>query len=469
MAATEVTFNIRGNQKQKEAARAWLAPEISEIVYGGSKGSGKSYLGVSLIFGDAFTYPETFYFIARKRLNDLRKYTLPSIYEVFQHWKIPARLYNYNGTDNYFQLHNGSRVYLIEADDRPSDPKFARFGSMQMTRGWIEEAGEVSLPAKNALVATVGRWKNDKYNLPPKVLQTCNPAKNYLYSDFYKPHREGTLDTWKSFIQALPQDNKMLPAGYLENLRRSLTNNEKERLLYGNWEYDDNPDALVDFDAITDCFTNDFIQPTPKNAALSLDLATKGRDRFIGAKWDNLRTPIFKGVIATIALDIPIIKAKGIEAAVRDLIRQYAVPRSRVTADSDGLGDFLESYITGIVEFHGNARAFNPLKYANLKTQCAYKLAELINNRQILIICTPEQRERLLDELACLIGVNTSDPSQKKQLISKDKMKELNGNKSPDYLDALIMGMIFLLGKAPAKGSHTAGYGKATDFLTRKN
>ena len=36
-------------------------------------------LDVLLIFGDAFLYPGTHYFISRKHLNDLRKYTIPSI------------------------------------------------------------------------------------------------------------------------------------------------------------------------------------------------------------------------------------------------------------------------------------------------------------------------------------------------------------------------------------------------------
>ena len=89
----EIVFDTHGNERQKECVAAWLNPDILDIVYGGSKGSGKSYLGVSLIFGDALIYPGTFYFIARKKLNDLRKYTIPSIYEVFEHWGITKEYY----------------------------------------------------------------------------------------------------------------------------------------------------------------------------------------------------------------------------------------------------------------------------------------------------------------------------------------------------------------------------------------
>jgi hypothetical protein len=199
----KLRFDTNGNEKQKECARAWLNPDVSDIVYGGSKGSGKSYLGCSLIFGDAFIYPGTHYFIARKQLNDLRKFTIPSIYEVFKHWGITEDYYRYNGQDNYFTLSNDSKIYLIDAKYLPSDPLFSRFG----------------------------RWRNDEYNLTPKLLQTCNPAKNYLYG-YYKRFRDNQANEWERFIQALPTDNKKLPAGYIEHLQRTLSPQEKERLLF---------------------------------------------------------------------------------------------------------------------------------------------------------------------------------------------------------------------------------------------
>jgi phage terminase large subunit len=152
-------FNTNGNQKQKEMALAWVDPTITDIVYGGSKGSGKSFGGANLIFGDAFIYPETHYFIARKKLNDIRKFTIPTIHEVFGIWGITQDYYKFNGTDNFFTLFNGSKVFLLEAKYLPSDPLYMRFGSMQMTGGMIEEAGEFEIEAKQNLHASIGRWK----------------------------------------------------------------------------------------------------------------------------------------------------------------------------------------------------------------------------------------------------------------------------------------------------------------------
>ena len=59
-------FDTKGNEKQKEVAWLWPYDSVTAILYAGAKGAGKSYLGCSLIAGEALTYPETFFFIARK-------------------------------------------------------------------------------------------------------------------------------------------------------------------------------------------------------------------------------------------------------------------------------------------------------------------------------------------------------------------------------------------------------------------
>ena len=43
---------------------------------------------------------------------------------------------------------------------------------------------------------------------------------------------------------------------YIENLKKLDTKN-RERLLNGNWEYDDDPTKIFDYDSIIDLFTSD--------------------------------------------------------------------------------------------------------------------------------------------------------------------------------------------------------------------
>ena len=437
-----VTFDTHGNTKQKEAAKAWIDSTTTDIVYGGGKGGGKTYLGVSLIFGDALIYPETHYFIARKELNDLRRFTIPSIYEVFKNLGLDTNAYlTWHGQDNFFELPNGSKVFLLAAKYLPGDPEYQRFGSMQMTRGWIEEAGEFSPLAKSNLQASIGRWKNDVYGLAPKLLQTCNPSKNYLYIDYYKPYKAGTLDSWKRFIQALPQDNKKLPKGYIENLERTLSKNEKSRLLKGNWEYEDDPSSLMDYDSIISIFTNTHVIGGKKY--MTVDVARFGKDK--------TKIRIWEGFKVTHKVVLQGKSTSEVADEIKRLQREYQVPPSNTVIDEDGIGggvidNFPRNSVKGFI---ANSRPENQKpneNYENLKAQCAYALAEKVKNKEIYEYePEPDQRELLIEDLEQIKEKNT-DSQGKRGIIPKDAVKEVLG-RSPDDGDTYIMRMYFEVGK----------------------
>jgi phage terminase large subunit len=421
-----LSFDTHDNLKQKEACKYYIDNTTDEIIYGGSKGSGKSYLGCSLIFGDALMYPGTHYFIAREALNDLRKYTIPSIHEVFQHWGLNSNYYTYNGQDNVFNLHNGSKVFLLEAKYYPSDPLFERFGSMQMTRGWIEEAGQVCEDAKNNLSASIGRWKNDEYTLRGKLLLTCNPAKNFLYKD-YKEHRDGILPPWKKFIQALPSDNKMISKGYLEHLERTLSPNQKQRLLHGNWEYDDDPAALCEYEKIVDLFTNDFNELEGKKY-ITCDVARFGSDKIRIGLWNGFKVKVFSFEKQSIVESYQ---------CVDRLRKEYSVPLHNVLADEDGVGGGLVDMLK-CKGFINNSKALKGENYTNLQAQCAFKMAERINRNGIFIDIQEGSEQQLIIEELEQLKQKDVDADGKKGIVSKDVVKSIIG-RSPDYRDMLLM------------------------------
>jgi phage terminase large subunit len=436
------------SEKQNECLQYWIDNTTEEILYGGAKGGGKSYLMASLIFGDALIYPDTFYFIARSQLTDLRKYTIPSIHEVFKvQFKIDITKYSkYNGQDNYYELYNGSRVYLLACDYIPSDPMFERFGSMQMTRGAIEEGGEIHYLAKQNLKVSLGRKNNDKYNLKAKLLIVGNPKKNWMKFDFVEKFKNNNLPDNKKYIQSFYTDNPFRQSGYDAILSSITDKTAKERLLYGNWDYgDDDPALLCNYDAILDLFTNDHVQPT-NNKYISADLAMQGRDRFIVGSWD--------GLICRVAIDKPKATGKSIEEDLKELMINDGVPHSCTVVDSDGLGAYLDSYLLNIKTFHGgkvSTTKFNDGKkineYDNLKAECGYKLAEYVNEHKIKIICSEAQKQAIIEELSILKKDKIDNDTGKLAIIKKDKMKEFL-QRSPDYLDMLLMRMYFEVKKS---------------------
>lgn len=447
----DIEFKTKIDQ-QLLAFEHWTDNTTEQFLYGGAKGGGKSFLGASLIFGDALLYPETQYFIARKELNDLRKFTLPTIGEVFNKWKLDIRKYApYNGQDNCFKLYNGSTVFLIACKDEPSDPLFERFGSMQMTRGWMEEAGETAESAYENLWLSVGRWKNDVYNLKKKMLITANPKKGWMKKIFVDPYTQGNLHPSKAYIQAFANDNLYLPEGYIDSLRNQKNQVARQRLFQGNWEYDDDQDSLITYDALSDAFTNTIERSAQK--FMVVDVARLGRDSSVFSFWKGLELYHIEKRQRQ--------STDKTEQDIRDFAAEHKIPFSHILIDEDGIGGGVVDHLVGVKGFTANSTPFKTLNeirvrqkkvehdlvpkpvYGNLKAQCGWKMAEMINEHDVSFKVA-DDRETIIEELTAQLRDSAVDSERKKYLRSKDEVK-IDIGRSPDIGDCIIMRAYFEL------------------------
>ena len=105
-----------------------------------------------------------------------------------------------------------------------------------------------------------------------------------MYSYFYKPSLEGKLTEKQTFLQAFVQENPFIGQDYIEQLESTSDKAKKERLLKGNWEYDDNPYKLCVYDRILEVFTNSHVEKG-KEKYITADVARFGSD-CIGAVVD---------------------------------------------------------------------------------------------------------------------------------------------------------------------------------------
>ena len=422
---------MKVNLKQRLAYNYLRDDKTKFLLYGGAGGGGKSWLGCEWLMQCCYYLPGTRWFVGRNNLKDSRESVAITFGKVAKAHGFSA----YKITDEGIAFRNGSEIIFIDLTYYPKkDPMYERLGSKEYTGGWIEEAGEVHYLAFEVLKTRIGRHMNLEYGVMGKILITCNPKKNWLYSEFYKPWKEGKLNEPYAFIQALVQDNPWATEDYIESLRNTKDRVTKERLYFGNWEYDNDPTALCDYDAICDMFTNEHIKPNGESTG-SADLAMKGHDHFVAGHW--------KGNVCYIKLDQEYSTGKSIETDIKNMMISCSIPRSKMIVDSDGLGSYLESYLNGIKEFHGGQPSISK-EYENIKAECAFKLAELVNKRLIRVVCTEAQRKHIEDEMSVLKQAHIDDDTRKKGIIHKDKMKETLGH-SPDYLDMLIMAMFFRL------------------------
>lgn len=433
-------------KKQEKALRLLNDGKTSNIGYGGSARSGKSILECTAIIFDNFIYPGIAWGLGRKELTTLKKTVLITLFNQFNFYGFKATKlsfnnnfeYKHNDQSNIVRMPNGSDIFLIDTKFQPSDPLNTRFGGFELTKCAVDESNETAESVINKLYERTGWRLNDKYKIKRKLFECFNPDKNHVYSRFYIPFRDKIEPEYKKFIPALPGDNPN-PAvkEWVEDIIETGDLATIERQINGNFDYDNDPTKLCDYDAICDMFTNDHIQGGKKY--ISADLAMQGRDKFIAGRWD--------GLICTIAIDKAKSEPQEIEDDLNELKIINDVPNSQIVADSDGLGQYLRGYIKNIKTFHGGSTKFkkeDPLLeiYGNLKDACAFKLAEVINNRLIKINCTAEQEVRIKKEISVCLKRDNVDLDVKK-IIKKDKMKKLMGGDSPDHLDQLLMRMFF--------------------------
>ena len=250
------------SEKQKQELCILTDDETDELLYGGAKGGAKSWIGCEWLLWSCLSYPETRWFIGRHHLSQIRESTIQTFRKVCKKHNIPQSMWKYNDQSVHITFANGSTITSIELMHKPGDFEFDAFGSTEYTGGWIEEGGGVAYKAYEVAGTIIGRHYNDKYGIRGKLLVTGNPSRNWQYSVFYKPARANTLPKERKFIQAFVYDNPFVDSGYIDRLEK-LTGRARQRLLLGEWDFINDPLALIDPEAIQDLFTNDYLSPNP--------------------------------------------------------------------------------------------------------------------------------------------------------------------------------------------------------------
>jgi len=193
-----------------------------------------------------------------------------------------------------------------------------------------------------------------------------------------------------------------------------------------------------------DVFNNTHVPGGRK--CITADIARLGGDRIVIIEWDGLR-----GKVSAYKKEKLTVTTTNIDAARSRL----GVGKLDVIVDSDGMGSGVEDF-GGFKGFINNARPMpDPKKptdangkpvvenFDNLKSQCGFRMAELINNNQLYIECPEEFKPLIIEEFE-QVKQKLLDSDLKKGLMPKDKIKEAIG-RSPDFWDAILMRIYFEL------------------------
>ena len=439
------------SKKQLIAWQILQKNDVNEVVYGGGAGGGKSYLGCCWIVLSCLKYPHSRWLIGRAVLKALKESTILTFFQVCREWGLRRDIdFKYNSIEGVIKfLKTGSEVYLKDLAAQPSDPEFDDLGSREYTGIFIDEASEITTKAYNICKSRI-RYKLEEFKLTPKILICSNPTKNFLYYDFYKKHRDGTLESYKVFLPALVQDNPFISPHYIENLKK-LDKISKERLLYGNWEYDDDDTKLFEYDKILEMFNIDIPEQGINPNFLSVDCARFGKDLTVIIRWNGYR-------ICNIDYYSKQSTYETVNC-IKRIQRKHKIPNNHIICDEDGLGAGVvdSPELKGIRGFVNNSRPLELKRssktythpqihnYSNLKTQCYFLLATYVNEGKIGMYDQIEEnvKEMLIEDLEQM-REKDADKDNKIMLVPKEEIKE-NIGRSTDFGDALMMRMIFEL------------------------
>ncbi len=363
---------------------------------------------------------------------------------------------------------------------------------------WIDQETGFPIPERDGVLRYFikdgenyiwGNSKDEVVKLAPHILK--NPK--------FKNINVHTLIKSVTFIRGDVYGNKLLlerdPA-YLANLL-SQDAATKAQLLDGNWKIRQDGLSLCNYEAINDLFTN-FIKPPIvddeeeeeedntwfdqedtepeeeedddeqeefEHMYLTCDAARFGVNLAVLQVWRGFQ--IVKIVIFTTS-SIPD-QVNGIE----ELRKEFGIMKSHCIVDEDGVGGGVVD--GGYVGFHGD----QPVKpdeitkikenYANLKTQCAYRMADRINKGKIAIslkdvvvdgVATDQvQVGKTIYDVSKLIKEDLRSQKRdkpnmegKKRMIPKSKQKVILKGRSPDNGDAINMREYFEIFKPETPG-----------------
>lgn len=417
----------------------------SELLFGGGAGGGKTRLGCSWGIYLSLQYPGLRGLIGRAKLKSLKETTLATFFDVCREWGLRQDIdYRYNSIEGIIYFPNGSTILLKDLFAYPSDPNFDSLGSLEISWAFIDEANQCKYKAIETVRSRI-RYKLDLYNLTPKLLMTCNPSKGWPYTEFYKPSKKGTLPSHRKFIQALAKDNQFISKSYVDNLKSLKIMAIKQRLLSGNWEYDDDPGTLFEYDAIEDIFTTKWKPKEGEKAEkwITADVSRKGIDKFPIFYWEGWQ-------VKEIVVLPPELRQDSKRAS--DWLISYAdkkgVRRSHIIVDEDGVGGGVVDN-TQCTGFINGSKAVQPkeaeddptkkVNYANLKSQCYDLLSVRVADGEIGIDDPndPDLKAMIIEELEMIKQVDV-DSDKSFRIISKEEIKEALG-RSPDFADSIMM------------------------------
>lgn len=438
---------IQLSYKQKLALDMLDDPQVTEIYWGGSAGSGKTIMVCFWMILRCRQYAGIRIGLGRKELTRLKQTTVVTLLrEAHPILGITNNAYNYQEQKGLITYQNGSSIQLVDLARQPSDPDFDTLGSYNFSDICIEESGEIHKKAKDVFGSRKNRFMNEEYGLVGKTILTGNPSQNFTFTEYYEPYKNlggGESQVWpngqvevngelkqayRAFIKALPTDNPFLSQNYIEVLK-SLPPQERKRLYEGNWDYMDDDDMLFKPQLLDKASTSETKEGIKY---IGVDVSDKGKDKTIASMIEGNIAIKQKYLTYNPSDPTPISEQLALGLIQFAQTEGFsAVDAKRIAIEGNGVGvgirDFMRSKGWGITEYTATSQT---------RSQAYFDASQDMDSGDLQLLNSLSSITELRKQL--MAHTYEVDDQLRPKVLKKDKIKEILG-KSPDEADSLVI------------------------------
>jgi len=424
-------LHVTLSERQRQAWAALDDPSVDQVLYGGAKGGGKSFLLCWWAFATACriaheygladdppAHPISVGWIGRKRAVHFKQTTL-------QTWlaAIPAAAY---------QLQKGDQRIIIgpvaiDYGGLDTSEALHKFNSAEYGFVCVDQAEETTEDDVNVLLAS-RRLRIRGRHVPAKALFTANPAQCWLKRDFVDapaPNRR--------FVPALPADNPFLPADYVSILQDAFRHRPELAAAYirGDWSAIDSPAQVIRHAWLVAATQREIWSPH-KRRYMVCDPARFGDDEtviYYCEDGDPVKQWIYphndaiqlENILHRLAIEqdvaaVAIDTTEGMGAAVADHLQVASA------------GNYDVIYVNNA------SRSSQPDRYVNLRAEQWDTAARLLSAGEVIL---SNEDQKLWDQLT---AVQFEFVGPRLKIEPKDQLKERLGC-SPDRADAYVMNL----------------------------
>jgi len=391
--------------------------------------AGKTYSHIIWLYGKAHEHADALgynywwvapvYGQARIAFNRMRKYLRAT------------GLYKFNQSALIILCPNGAEIHFKSADNPDNlygeDVYAAVFDEASRAREESWFALRSTLTATEAPCKLIGNYKGQS-NWMSQLRSKAVDDDSY---EFFQVTCWQAVDAGILSLKEVEQAKRDLPPRIFKELYEA--------------EPSDDDGQLISNESIDKLFSNTHLNSGIKY--ITADIARLGKDRTVIGVWDGLR------LIQIQSLDVSTVDESV--NAINALKLKYNVNSSNIIVDEDGVGGGTKDYLR-CLGFRNGSRALkvhgSKQNFANLKSQCYWRLAEVINRNEMYVDTSGNTQvmNDLIQELEWVRLAKDVDV-QAIRVMGKDQIKK-NIGRSPDYSDMLMMRMYWELD--PHKGKY---------------